>query len=346
LATPSSPGDKPGGRSRLLTLLLGIAISAGLLALILRQVDLAEVRRHLASAHPVPLLGAVLLATISFPIRAIRWRYLLRGPNGEPMPFRPLWQATAMGFMANNVLPLRAGEIVRPFAVARLAGIRFTTALASIAVERIFDALTIVLLLTLALATPGLGADVAIGGVPVSRLAGLAAAVSAAGLVAGSLVVARPLAAERLVRRLVPSVRLADRLVALIEGIRQGLAALDSPQRVAPVIFWSLVHWLVNAASFWVCFAAFDIPVGFAGALLVQGLLVFGVSVPSTPGYVGPFEAAIVAGLALYGVSEDRSFSYALAYHVTTFFPIVLLGLWYTVRTGVGFGGLRRARAA
>ena len=244
-----------------------------------------------------------------------------------------------MGFMANNVLPLRAGEIVRPFAVARLADVRFTTAFASIAVERIFDALTIVLLLTLALASSGLGADVAIGGVPVSRLAGLAAAVSAAGLVAGSLVVARPLAAERLVRRLVPSARLADRLVALIEGIRQGLAALDSPRRVAPVILWSLVHWLVNAASFWVCFAAFDIPVGFAGALLVQGLLVFGVSVPSTPGYVGPFEAAIVAGLALYGVSEDRSFSYALAYHVTTFIPIVLLGLWYTVRTGVGFGG-------
>jgi hypothetical protein len=228
--------------------------------------------------------------------------------------------------------------------VARLAGIRFTTALASIAVERIFDALTVVLLLTIALASPGLGSDVAIGGVAVSRLAGVAAAASAAALVAGALVVARPLAAERLVRRLVRSRRLADRLVGLIEGIRQGLAALDSPQRLAPVIVWSLILWVVNAASYWVCFKAFDIPVGFVGALLVQGLVVFGVSVPSTPGYIGPFEAAIVAGLVLYGVSEDRSFSYALAYHVTTFIPIVLLGLWSTVRTGVGLGGLRRAR--
>lgn len=321
-------------------------ISAGLLALILRQVDLADVRRQLAAARPLPLLAAVFIATLTFPIRAIRWRYLLRRRDGEPLPMRWLWHATAMGFMANNVLPLRAGEIVRPFAAARLADVRFTTALASIAVERIFDALTIVLLLTIALTSPGLGTDVAVGGVPVSRLAGLAAAFSAAGLVAGALIVARPLAAERLVRRMVPSARIADRLVALIEGIRQGLAALDSPRRIAPVVIWSLVLWLVNASSFWVCFAAFDIPVGFAGALLVQGLLVFGVSVPSTPGYVGPFEAAIVAGLALYGVSQDRSFSYALAYHVTTFLPIVLLGLWSTLRTGVGLGGLRRARAA
>lgn len=262
------------------------------------------------------------------------------------MRFNPLWHATAMGFMANNVLPLRAGEIVRPLAVARIADVRFTSALASIAVERIFDALTIVLLLTIALASPGLGAGVAVGGIPVSRLAATAAALSAAGLVAGSLMVARPLAAERLVRRVVRSERLAYRLVGLLEGVRQGLRALDSPRRVVPVVAWSLVLWLVNAASFWVCFAAFDIQVGFAGALLVQGLLVFGVSVPSTPGYVGPFEAAIVAGLALYGVPEDRSFSYALAYHVTTFLPIVLLGLWSTVRTGVGVGGLRRAPAA
>jgi uncharacterized protein (TIRG00374 family) len=340
-----TPSNAPG-RSRFWTSLVGIVLSAGLLALILRQVELGEVRRHLASARPLPLVLTVVIATATFPLRAVRWRYLLRQPDGRPMPFAPLWHATAMGFMANNVLPLRAGEIVRPLAVSRIAGIRFTTALASIAVERIFDALTVVLLLTVALASPGLGADVSVGGVPVSRLAGIVAALSAAGLIAGALVVARPLAAERVVRRLVPAPRIADRLVGLIEGIRQGLAALDSPARLAPVIVLSLVLWLVNAASFWIGFAAFDIPVGFTGALLVQGLLVFGVSVPSTPGYVGPFEAAIVAGLALYGVVEDRSFSYALAYHVTTFIPIVLLGLWSMVRTGIGFGGLRRAPAA
>ncbi|HEU5169755.1 MAG TPA: lysylphosphatidylglycerol synthase transmembrane domain-containing protein [Gemmatimonadales bacterium] len=340
MSAPSSAAR----RSRLWTTLLGLVISAGLLALILRQVDLGEVRRHLAGARTLPLLAAVVIATATFPLRAIRWRWLLCDADGRPLPFGLLWHATAIGFMANNVLPLRAGELLRPFAVARLGGVRFTTALASIAVERIFDALTIVLLLTIALASPGLGAGAAVGGVPVSRLAVIAAGVSAAALVAGAVVVARPLVAERLAHALIPSDRIAYRVVSLIEGIRQGLAALDSPRRVAPVVAWSLVLWLVNAASYWVGFAAFDIPVSFAGALLVQGLLVFGVSVPSTPGYIGPFEAAIVAGLALYGVSEDRGFSYALAYHVTTFLPIVLLGLWSTAQTRIGLGELRRAR--
>jgi hypothetical protein len=155
LTPPISPGGQPA-RRRLWTSLLGLVISAGLLALILRQVNLADVRTHLAEARPLPLVLTVVLATLTFPIRAIRWRSLLRRTDGTAFPLAPLWHATAMGFMANNVLPLRAGELVRPFVVARIAGVRFTTALASIAVERIFDALTIVLLLTLALATAGL----------------------------------------------------------------------------------------------------------------------------------------------------------------------------------------------
>ncbi len=257
-----------------------------------------------------------------------------------------MWHATAMGFMANNALPFRVGELVRCFAASRLMDVRFTAAFASVAIERVFDALTTVALLVLALASLGLGVHATIGGVTVARAAVIVAAIGAAGLAAGVLVVAHPLAAERLVRRIVPVAGLARRLVGVIEGVREGLAALDSPRRILPVVLWSLALWLVNAASFWVGFAAFDIPVGYVGALLVQGLLVVAVSVPSTPGYVGPFEAAIVAGLALYGVSEDRSFSYAIAYHATTFVPIVVLGLWSTVRTGVGFGGLRHIRPA
>ena len=156
------------------------------------------------------------------------------------------------------------------------------------------------------------------------------------------MVVSAPLAAERLIRRLLPSARLANRLVDLIEGIRQGLAVLRSPPRLAGVILWSLVIWLVNALAFYLGFAAFGIPVSYAGALLMQGLLVLGISVPSTPGFFGPFEAVIVAVLALYGVPGSLAFSYALAFHITTFVPITLLGLWSLTRTPEGFSLLRR----
>lgn len=329
-------------RSRIWPSLLGVATSVGLLVFILRRVDLAQVRQHLAQAHAWPLVLSVVLATLTFPIRTIRWRLLLRTAGDRPLPVAPAWHATAIGFMANNLLPFRAGELIRPFAITRLAGARFTSALSSIAVERIFDGLTVTALLTLALLSPGLAPGVAVGGVSVRHIALAAGGISAAALVVALGVVAWPLAAERVVRAIVPGARLADRLVGLIEGVRQGLAALNSPARIGGVIAWSLVLWVLNAASFFVAFAAFDIGVSFTGALLLQGLVAFGVSVPSTPGYVGPFEAAIVAALALYGVPEDRSFSYAIAYHVTTFIPITLLGLWSLAQSGVGLSDLRR----
>jgi uncharacterized protein (TIRG00374 family) len=314
-----------------------------LLAFILRRVDLAEVRRHLAQAHPWPLALAVLLATLTFPVRAVRWRFLLRTAADRPLPLAPAWHATAIGFMANNLLPFRAGELIRPYAITRLGGARFTAAFSSIAVERIFDGLTVTALLTVGLLSPDLARGVAVGGVAVRHIALAAGGVSAAALLVAIAVVAWPLAAERVVRAIVPGARLADRIVGLIEGIRQGLAALNSPSRVGGVVAWSLVLWLLNALSFYVAFAAFEIPVTFSGALLMQGLLAFGVSVPSTPGYVGPFEAAVVAGLALYGVPGDRSFSYAIAYHVTTFVPITLLGLWSLAQSPVGLRDLRAA---
>jgi uncharacterized protein (TIRG00374 family) len=141
----------------------------------------------------------------------------------------------------------------------------------------------------------------------------------------------------------VPWSRLADRLVSLIEGIRQGLVVLRDPGRLVGVLVWSLVLWLVNALAFYVGFLSFDIPVAYTGALLLQALLAAGISIPSTPGFFGPFEAVIVAVLALYGIPRDLALSYALAFHLTTFVPITLLGLWSVTRIPGGFRVLRQA---
>lgn len=246
--------------------------------------------------------------------------------------------------MANNVLPLRAGELVRAYAASRLAGIRFATVLSSIAVERIFDGLTVVALLSLALLTPDLPASISVGGVSVAHVAQMGGVVGGVALLVAILFLTAPLAAERLVRRVLPWQRLADRIVGLIEEIRQGLIVLRTPARLLAVLFWSLVLWLGNALAFYVGFWSFDIPVSYAGALLLQGLLVLGISIPSTPGFFGPFEAVIVAVLGLYGVPRDLAFSYAIAYHLASFVPITLMGLWSLTRTPDGLRGLREVR--
>lgn len=327
---------------RVIAGLLGLVVAAGLLLWALRGVHLDEVLRRIQDARLAPLLLAVVVATLTFPIRLLRWLLLLRRDDGGPLPAAPVWHAVAIGFMANNLLPFRAGELVRLFAVTRLAGVRASAALSSIAVERIFDGLSVVGLLSLALLASDLPQEVAVGGVSVAHLARAGGLMGLAALAAAGLVVAFPLAAEGLVRRLLPAGRITERLVGLIEGIRQGLSALRSPARLAGVILWSLVLWLVNGWAFHIGFAAFGIPVEFAGALLLQGILVFGISVQLTPGFVGQFEASIVAALALYGVPNDLASSYAIAFHGATFLPIVLLGAWSLARTPVALSDLRR----
>jgi uncharacterized protein (TIRG00374 family) len=319
-------------------LLLAIAFSALLLWWAFRDVDFAEALAYLRAVRLGWLLSAVLVATCLFPLRLFRWRLLLRREDGAPYPWTPLWHAVAMGFAANNLLPFRAGEVVRTVVASRLTGARLTTSLASVAVERVFDALTVVGLLALALLPPGLS----VAGIPVQQAATTAGLLALAALVCAGLVVAFPRAAEAVVRRIIPSDKIALRLIELIEGIRQGLAVLQSPSRLIGVIVWSVVLWLVNALSFYLAFVAFDLPVSYTGAVVLQGVLAFGIAIPSAPGYVGPFEAAIIAVLALYGIGASQAVAYAVGYHITTFVPITVLGVWSATRTGLGLGATAR----
>ena len=291
-------------------------------------------------ARLVPMLVAVFLATMTFVLRIFRWQLLLRGDDGRKLPAGPLWHAIAMGFMSNNVLPLRVGEVVRTLAAARLTNTRFTAVLASIAVERLFDAITVVSLLAVGLFTAELPASGL--STKMERIVTYGGLAAFAGLLLATAVVLFPVYAERVVRKVVPSERMAARVVGLIEGIRQGLSVLGSPARVAGVVGWSLVIWGVSALAFYAMFSAFAIGVDFPGALLMQGLIMFGIALPSTPGYVGAFEAPIIIVLGLYGIDRNLAAAYALSYHVTTFIPITLLGAWSVARTNLGFADLRR----
>jgi hypothetical protein len=318
-------------------------LAIALLLWALRGVHLEEVVRQIRNADPWPLVLGVVLATLTFLLRLIRWRLLLRDESGAPLKPWPLWHATAIGFMANNLLPFRAGELVRVLAATKLSGARFTATLSSIAVERVFDGLAVIGLLALGLLTSDLPSGAVVGGVSLARAAQVAGLLSVGALFVAVAIVAFPAAAERMVRRLLPAGRLTERLIAMIEGFRHGLASLRSPALLVGVIVWSIALWVLNALAMWVCFAAFEIPLGFGGALVLQGVVAIGISVQLTPGFVGQFEASVVAALALYGIPNDVASSYAIAYHGTTFLPITLAGAWSLARTPVALSDLQGA---
>jgi uncharacterized protein (TIRG00374 family) len=325
----------------------GVLIAALLLAWVLHDVRWSEVREHVSQADLFSLVLAVVVATSTFLLRTWRWQLMLRRPDGGPLPFAPLWRAVAAGFMANNVLPARAGEFARAWIAGRQLPVRVSAALASIAVERALDGLVVTGLMAIALASPSLPAGAHIGGVSLRSVATSLAILFGGMLVIAVVVATRPepwLAALRRVSQALLPGRWAERVTRIAEGLVGGLAVLRAPGRLPGVIGWSLAVWVVNAASFWLCFRAFHIDVPPEAALLLQGLIAFGVAIPAAPGFFGVFEAVGTVALGFYGVPKELAVSYAVAYHVTTFLPITVLGMQALSRLHVRFGELRAAR--
>jgi hypothetical protein len=328
-----------------------LAISIALIWWALHDVDIPDVVAQLRGVKLVPFAATIVLATAMFPLRTLRWRVLLRA-EGADLPLAPLWHATAIGFMGNNLLPARAGEIARAYAVREMTGVRFTTAVASIAVERVLDGLTLVSFLVLAIWAGGFRTGTMVGSLPLVGSVTLGGLASIFGMLftvalAGALAVVHwPDTMLRLIGRLagrtLPSA-LATRLVGLAGGLISGLEALRSPGRFARVLLWSFAVWGVNILSFAACFLAFGFELPWAAAPMLASLIAFGVAVPSAPGFFGPFEVTTRLVLALYAIPAGDAVSYAIGYHLGTFLPITLLGLWSLGRAGIGFSDLAGA---
>jgi len=328
--------------------LLGLAVAGLLLYWVLRDVTWSDVGRDITQADWGFLALTVLVATSTFIIRTWRWQLMLRGPDGVRLPFAPLWRAVAVGFMANNLLPARAGEFARAWIAGRQLPVRTTTALASIAVERMLDGLVVTGLMAVALVSPSFPSDAHVGSMTVSRVASSVALLFGGILVLAVIVAMRPepwLAGLRRASHALLPVHWADRITHIAEGLVAGLAVLRTG-RLPGVVLWSIVLWVVNGVSFWLCLKAFHIAAPPEAALLVQGLIAFGVSIPAAPGFFGVFEVVATVALGFYGVAKEAAVSYAVAYHVTTFIPITILGLLALSRLRLKFGDLRAARDA
>ncbi len=311
----------------------------------LHDVSFSELADVAGQIELLPFAAAIVVVTLTFPLRTVRWRYLLR-LNGEALPFLPLWHATAIGFMANNILPARAGEVVRIYAAGRLTEVSYSASFGSIAIERVFDGLTILLLMAVAFSFSDLTFDgIAIQGISLASIAKTGSFVFFGLLAVSMWAVHKPelglALADRIAHKVLP-MRWADKAVAIASGLLQGLDSLRDPKRFLAVLFWSLAVWIVNGLSFWLGFQAFNIDVPISGAFILQTVIAFGVAVPQAPGYIGGFEAIIKATLTVFAIEASRSVSFALLYHVGGFIPITLLGFYSLSRSRFRLADLTR----
>ena len=277
-----------GGLRIVLRTLVILGLAVGLLFLFLRNADLDKVVTSVKAARIDYLLASLALTCVTFLIRTERWQYLL-APLG-PTRFMVVLRTTVIGFAASAVLPARAGEVIRPYLLARREGLSATAAFATIIVERILDLVAVLLLLAAFLLwfDPGLEArDSAV--FSAIRFGGLVMAPVAVGtLLVMFLMAGHP---ERLHMWVLKAERvLPARFAGLIAGVArtfaEGFAVVRSPMRVLAALAWSLVLWMTIATGLWAVAMAFRIEMPFTGAWLMLAPLVVGVAVP-TPGGVG-----------------------------------------------------------
>lgn len=325
-----------------------VVLSVALLALFLRGAHLDVVWTEIREADAWLIALSCAITVLTMVLRALRWQYLL-APIGQTR-FMPAFRTTTIGFAASAVLPARAGEVIRPYLLARQEGLSATATFATIIIERVLDAVTCVFLLAsfVLLFDPGMdGADGRL--YALVELGGFAVGAGALGVLAGMFVAARdPQAAGRWAYRLehlLPG-KFTHKLAGVLLKFAEGLAVVRTPRRLALALALSLPLWLTIGWGIWAVIRAFGIDLPFTGSFLLIALLVVGVSVP-TPGGVGGFEAAVQIGLtSFYAVPNDRAVGAALVLHAVSLLPTVVLGFGFLVQTGLGFGGIRTLAAA
>jgi glycosyltransferase 2 family protein len=321
--------------------LVGLAVL--LLALFLYNVDVSGVVTAILRARRDWLLLSLLTMPLNLALRAWRWQYLLE-PLGATS-FGNAFRATAVGFAASSLLPARAGEVIRPYFLARIEHKSATGAFATVVLERVLDTLTVLLLLA---------AYVFIFGhdVSVSNPVGFAA-LKWSGVLAGGgallalavlfLVAGDPARVGRTLAdlaRALPS-RLAALLAQVAEKFATGLGAVRRPGRLLVALLLSFPLWLSICLGVWTAVRAFHLAVPFTGSFALTALLVIGVAVP-TPGAVGGFHEALRLGLTLFfGAPNDAAVGAAIVLHAFSILPSLLLGLVFAGQEGLNIAGMR-----
>ena len=316
-------------------------LALALMAWFLRGANIAEVWAQLRHARGGLLLVSLLAMGVIFLARTIRWRYLL-SPLG-PTRFRTVFRATVIGFGALGLLPVRVGDVIRPYLLARQEGLSTSSVMATIVMERVLDLVAVLVLLAVYVwGFAGRSEMPAHLLRPIEVSAAIAAAVAVILLVVMWVLATHP---ERIgglaaaAARVLPE-RFSRRVGGLASGFSSGFAATRDMRMLVLATFWSFPLWLGIGAQVWAVTVAFGIAMPYTGSFLLQSFLVLGVAVP-TPGGVGSFHEAYRFGVTtFFGATNDRAIAAAIVTHAISFVPPVVVGILYMAQDGLSVGRL------
>jgi hypothetical protein len=323
------------------TRFIGLALTVVFLVLAFQRVDLSGFVEQLKSVNYWWLLPSALCTLIGYMLRTVRWQVILSG--GARAPLRTLFPVLMMGFATNNVLPGRLGEFWRAYLLGRKRGVRKTFALASVVVERVFDGLTLILLLLLvsqAVQLPGWGRQIEL----------LAAGIFLAATLGVVLLLWRPTLIQTPLQFVLHrfhgglAMWIEERFQAFIDGLgplRQHRVLLGATLLSLSVWVFELGSYLALSRGLNLSLGNLEVP-GIGLALVTINL---GIMVPSGPGYVGTQEFFGTAALGVVGANAQAALALVVVSHAIQYVVVTGLGLLFFAREQLSPRDLRPALA-
>jgi uncharacterized protein (TIRG00374 family) len=308
-----------------LRLWIGILISILCLGLSLKDVQ---------GANYVFLAITVLMTALGLFGRALRWQLLFYPTND--LPLSKVFAVLNIGYLLINVLPARLGDVARAILLGELTGVSKARTLSTIVVERVTDVLVVLLFL----------ASVVFF-VPVPEWVARSAMVVGVGFV-GLAVVLVVFARQRerglaLLHRLASLVRFLDResVWQLVGSLLDGLGILRYWRPAGKLLLGSILIWFLGLIQFYSVVLAFDLQVPVAATVFIMCITALGMTVPSSPGYIGVWEYIIILGLSLFGVDKSHALSYALVLHFSVYITTTVMGVFSLWRETLAMSILR-----
>jgi uncharacterized protein (TIRG00374 family) len=332
----------------LISLTVGIALSATALYFAFRHVPLKDLLQYLGSINYLWTLPTVFLVLVSFFIRALRWQYILASSHkiGIWRAFHPMM----IGFMINCILPGRLGEFARPAIVQKKEKIPFATGIATVAAERVFDLATLILFAVITLAAIDINPEIEITFGDVRLNATTLEALFSRVVLMGILLIAGMFAVSiapirRVIHRLILALpalafsaaestktklrrKISEPLTRIVDNIALGFTLVKYPKKVIICLFYSLLVWIIAAFSYYVfSFGSPGVRLSYTEMFAVMVIICLFIALPSVPGFWGLWEAGGVFAMSLFGVTTDVAAGFTLANHAIQMFPVIIVGI-------------------
>jgi glycosyltransferase 2 family protein len=320
------------------TVWIGLIISAASILLLLKLIDIPDLIRKLQQADLRFVVAGFGVLCVSAFVRGARWQAIL----GPKVGYWKAFHAENIGYLLNTVLPLRAGEPARAYIVSRSEpAVSTVEALSTVLIARLVDMIAVVLMLGLVLPALDVPDLVKAGGYSILGLVAIAMSVLFAGAYARAWLLR---IVSAILTRFLPS-RLAGRLIGWIDDFLGGLSVLRSARR----FFWMSVTtaalWGTYVLFYHLVLMAFWSQPPLAWSVLATCAAALSMTLPSSPGFVGVFHAAIAFAMAPY-LTTDLALAYAIVLHGTEIVCHLIFGIYSLAATGLSLGKIRAGNLA